>query len=183
MAIDMEAPPVWLLDFDGVINATGPAWGVKPLRMWSPPSRYALGQTYRVRFAAPLIGRIKDVAESGLVEVRWCSTWNGDTDALRAMTGLDFPAAFEVEPNQHWTIVAARKRLAAQNVLEREGRRLIWTDDVEVPFTWELSHATITQGGRALLIRPKERQGLLPAHMDEIDRFVGLETPAEEVAA
>jgi hypothetical protein len=182
-AIDMEAPPIWLLDFDGVINTTSPQWGEKPIKVWSPPSRYALGQTYRVRFAPSLIGRIKDVAESGLVEVRWASTWNGDTDALLAMTGLDFPAAFEVEPNMHWTIVGARKRLAAQHVLEREGRRLIWTDDVEVPFTWELAHAETCRDGRALLIRPKERQGLLPAHLDEIDRYVGLLPVDEEVAA
>lgn len=183
MAIDMQAPPIWLLDFDGVINANSPQWSEKPLKVWSPPSRYQPGQSFRVRFAPSLIGRIKDVAESGLAEVRWASTWNGDTDALRTMTGLDFPVAFEVEPKMHWTVIGARKRLAAQHVLEREQRRLIWTDDVEVPFTWELSHAAITEGGRALLIRPKERQGLLPAHLDEIDQFVGLAPVTEEEVA
>lgn len=183
MTVDMTTPPVWLLDFDGVINAVSPAWGVKTVRRWSPPSKFALGKTYRVRWAQPLIDRIRQVHESGLAEVRWCSTWNMDTDALAEMTGLVFPASFPLEPNLHWTLVSGRKRLAAQAVLEREGRRLIWTDDVEVPFTWELAYSTVTEGGRALLIRPKERVGLTPAHMDQIDRYIGRVPASEEVAA
>lgn len=176
-------PPVWLLDVDGVINAWGPyAASFKKNARWFNPywggekmhkgEAMCQGKEWTVRWSPSLIRRINEAHDTGQVEIRWCSTWNSDTADLARMLGLppDLPIAFNTR-GMHWREIANLKRRNALAILA-DGRPLIWTDDNEVPFTWELSHATMTAGGNALLIRPKEALGLLPGDMDEIDLFI-----------
>lgn len=47
----MARPPVWLLDVDGVINATRPGWGSPPRQA----SVYADGDDWPMRWAPALI--------------------------------------------------------------------------------------------------------------------------------
>ncbi|GAA2643951.1 hypothetical protein GCM10010399_92380 [Dactylosporangium fulvum] len=72
--------------------------------------------------------------------------------------------AFSDEPD------ASAAKLAAARAVLAAGRRLVWTDDDEVPESGPL-RAELTAGGRALLIRPDARRGLTPADLDEIEAF------------
>ena len=65
-------------------------------------------------------------------------------------------------------------KLAAARAVLADGRRLIWTDDVEVPTesSEPVLYAELTADGQGLLIRPDERGGLRPEHMDEIESFI-----------
>ncbi|WP_433076425.1 HAD domain-containing protein [Dactylosporangium sp. CA-052675] len=156
-----EPPPVWLLDVDGVINVKRPGWGAAPLQ----GRAYALGAEWRLRWAPALVQRIRRLHRDGVAEVRWCSTWcawPGEVERLFKLPGLD--RAFGEVPD-----FSVAKLAAARTVL-REGRRLVWTDDVEVPEPGPL-HDELVRDGRALLIRPDPRRGLQPRHLDAIEAF------------
>jgi len=162
-------PPVWLLDVDGVINASRPDWGTAPRRehVWSPSDH----QSYLMRWAPGLIDRIRALHASGTVEVRWCSTWCPDAEALerlwrlppleRALTEVPVPKGAYGWPLK---VEAARAVLAG-------GRRLVWTDDEAVPTSGVL-HDELTADGRALLIAPNPTRGLQPDHVDDIEAFL-----------
>ncbi len=123
-----------------------------------------------IRWAPALITRIRRLADAGLVEVRWCTTWCPDAEVLerlfelpafgRALTAVELDTADETD---------ALKLAAARRVLA-EPRRLVWTDDTAVPARGPLA-GELTAGGRALLIRPHPRRGLRPKDLDRIESF------------
>jgi hypothetical protein len=157
--------PVWLLDVDGVINVGWPEWDGGS----RSGSAYSSGQEFLIRWAPALIERIRGLHERYAVDIRWCSTWCCDADQLERLFGL--PAL-----ERAWTadingLVAAAAKLAAARQVLAEKRRLIWTDDTEVPTDGPL-YDELTRDGRALLIAPHWRRGLLPEHLDAIEAFV-----------
>jgi hypothetical protein len=157
----MPEVPVWLLDVDGVINVKRPGWSAAPFQ----GRAHALGAEWKLRWAPALIARIRTLHGDGVAEVRWCSTWcawPGEVERLFKLPGLD--RAFGDVPD------FSVAKLAAARAVLRAGRRLVWTDDVEVPEAGPLREE-LTRDGRALLIRPDERRGLTPAHLDEIEAF------------
>ncbi|MDP9794377.1 hypothetical protein J2S43_002889 [Catenuloplanes nepalensis] len=162
-------PPVWLLDVDGVINAKKPGWGGPPLRrdVYSPGDDY----TYPLRFAPALIVRLRELIEAERVEVRWCTTWCPEAHLLeRAWSLPPLAVALTQRPLPRGAECWPLKYRAARDVLDVEGRRLIWTDDEALPRPGPDRDA-LTAGGRALLIAPDSRRGLQPADLDAIDRF------------
>lgn len=166
--------PVWLLDVDGVINCTRPGWHAAPFHktVWSNTA----DREFRIRWAPALIQRIRALHRSGLVEIRWCTTWCGDTSGLEHVFGLPaLTSAFEVPAGRY---VGDVKLAAARQVLA-DGRRLIWADDDEVPTSGDL-YDELTRDDRSLLVRPDSRTGLLPEHMDAIETFAAA---GEELAA
>lgn len=158
-------PPVWLLDVDGVVNATRPGWGGPPRKRgcWSASDAYE----YTLRWAPPLVDRIRDLHKAGVVEVRWCTTWCADADALERLWALPTLDRAFTSPDK---VEAPASKLAAARQVLADGRRLIWTDDTEVPLYGEV-HDELIADGRALLIRPKHSTGLQPEHMDMIEAF------------
>lgn len=174
-------PPVMLLDVDGVLNAWGPYPGASKRKprfnaLWDCVMGRGVAtcgdRGWTIKWAPPLIPRLLALYESGAAEIRWATTWAGDTADLERLLGLPaFPAAFDAT-GQHWTKVSQFKRRAAAHVQDVEGRRLIWVDDNEVPHHWELAHAAMSDE-RTLLVRPKEALGLLPTDMDRIEQFCG----------
>lgn len=189
--LDPNGVPVVLLDFDGPLNALGPYPGRTTKRpryndIWgcqmSTGKARTAGRNWIVRWSPLLVQRLIRIHESGRAELRWCSTWNSDADSIERLLGLpELARAFD-NTGKHVLDVPVMKRAAMQHVLEVEKRRAIWIDDMEVPFGWEPMHATLTAGGRALLIRPDGDLGLSPAHMDRIEQYIGL-VPAEQVQA
>jgi hypothetical protein len=156
--------PVWLLDVDGVINVGWPGWDSAP----STGNAYSAGMEFRIRWAPALIARIRALHDRGVVDIRWCSTWCCDADQLERLFSLPrFDRSWTVDINGP---VAAAAKLAAARTVLAEGRRLIWTDDTEVPTSGPV-HDELTRDGRALLIAPNWRSGLLPEHMDAIETF------------
>ncbi len=160
--------PVWLLDVDGVINANNPGWGAAPRRrsVWSS----TLSREFTIRWAPALLTEIRRIHRAGAVEIRWCTTWCGDTKELeRSLSLPPFEPAWTDYRNGR---AGSEAKLAAARAVLAEGRPLIWTDDNEVPLeSWPL-HAELMEAGRALLIRPDERHGLQPKHIAAIATWV-----------
>ncbi|MBO4207527.1 hypothetical protein [Micromonospora echinofusca] len=162
------AVPVWLLDVDGVVNAVRPGWGAPPRSgvAWSAVDHYE----YRLRWAPALVERIRSLHGSGLVEVRWCSTWCPDATALERL--WRFPpleralTVTPVPPGAHsWPL-----KLAAAHRMLSAGRRLVWTDDEAIPTADPVLDAAVT-AGTALLLRPSPGRGLQPADLSAIETF------------
>ncbi|MGC4808477.1 hypothetical protein [Micromonospora sp. DT233] len=165
-------PSVWLLDVDGVLNASRPGWGGPPRRSgcWSSVDNYE----YTMRWAPALIERIRNLNRSGAVELRWCSTWCADATALERLWALP-PLKRAFADPVRGDAASAAKLAAARKVLA-DDRRLIWTDDTEVPLDGDV-HDELVAAGRALLIRPRGSTGLQPEHMDRIEAFARSEAP------
>ncbi|GGM28024.1 hypothetical protein GCM10011608_11100 [Micromonospora sonchi] len=161
-------PPVWLLDVDGVVNASRPGWSAQPRTGYA----YALGQQWKMRWAPALITRIRQLHKAGTVEVRWCTTWCAYADQLERLWALPpLGRAFTDDINGR---AASMAKLAAARQVIAEVRRLIWTDDTEVPLYGEVHDELVAAG--ALLIRPKGSTGLQPGHLDAIEAFARGET-------
>lgn len=171
-AADAIQPPVWLLDVDGVVNASRPGWGGAPrkVHVWSPSD----SSENTVSWAPPLVDRIRVLHNTGRVEVRWCSSWCADADVLERLWRL--PALERAFTEPFGLEAAARVKIASARQVINDGRRLIWTDDTAVPISGELFDE-LTKGGRALLIRPNGRRGLQPGDLDAIETFAKANTP------
>lgn len=149
--------PVWLLDVDGVLNATRPGWG------GPGQARHVNvdGHTLRLRWEPKTVACIRTLHMAAVVEVRWCTTWCPWADTLETLWRLPTLTRAWTEPQPDtWEA----KVTAARAVLD-SGRRLVWTDD-------DLDPAELADtAGRALLIHPQPRRGLRPEHLHEIERF------------
>ena len=85
--------PVWLLDVDGVVNASRPGWGGPP----ATRSIMAEGAAWRMRFSPQMMAGIRAIATTSRAEIRWATTWVGHIDDLSRVFALPtFPAAFEI---------------------------------------------------------------------------------------
>jgi len=156
--------PVWLLDVDGVLNATRPSWGTAPFRAYA----HAGGHEWRMTWAPKLIHRILELHRSGEVEIRWCSTWCNDAAEVERIMHLPkFPPAFVVPDGGY----VGDLKLAAARAVLADDCRLIWTDDDETPTCGPI-YDELTAGGRGLLIAPNPRRGLQPPDLDAIEEFL-----------
>lgn len=158
-------PPIWLLDFDGVINVTRPGWGGPPHKA----NVIAAGEPWPIRWAPTLVDRIRRLHLDEVVEVRWCSTWCAYADVLEDALRLPSLGRAFTEPLNGNAAVLA-KTMAASAVLDVEGRRLVWTDDEVVPHSGDLFDEQVADG-RALLIAPKPNCGLQPDDLERIEAF------------
>lgn len=161
-----QTRPVWLLDVDGVINVNRPGdWGGKLATGQASDGR----RTYTLRWAPALIDRIRALATSGLVDIRWCTTWCPWAEQLEALWDLPkLDRAWTEDINGQ---AAATAKLEAAERVIASGGPLIWTDDTETP-GWGPLYDEWTADGRALLIQPSGWYGLRPADMDAIEGFV-----------
>lgn len=159
--------PVWLLDFDGVVNVDEPGWGGGEVlaSVWNATALRA----FKIRWAPSLIDRIRDIHVQGLAEIRWCTTWCSDIAALEPALGLEGLGCTFAEPINGRA--AAMGKLAAASQVLADRRRLVWTDDSEVPESGD-TYDRLTFDGQALLIAPDHRHGLQPEDLDAIEAFL-----------
>lgn len=156
--------PVLLLDVDGTLNADDPHWGCAPHRGHA----YAHGFGYRMRWAPPLVSAIRSIAMGGLAEVMWSTTWCGNTAQIENLMGFPhFEDAFTIEPGKSVALLKLESAVA----LARAGRNVIWCDDHDIPQPGSVLDRVLVKAG-ALLVRPQERNGLTPEHMDAITRHI-----------
>ena len=160
--------PVWLLDVDGVLNASKPGWSGSPVTR----TAYAGAKAFPLRFAPALIRRIRAVHERGTVEVRWATTWVDHIDqVVRVMRLPAWACAFSLGRGE--VDAESAKYAAALHVVEVERRPLIWTDDEAIPVEGSPAHRRLREAGpRVLLIRPRSNRGLQPEHLDQIRHFL-----------
>lgn len=166
----MTAPTTWLLDVDGVLNASKPGWSAAPRK----GTAFAGMDGFTIRWAPALIARIKQIRATGLVDIVWCTTWCPWADQIERLFGLPELERAWVDELRGWYAREA-KRAAAHDVLE-QGNRLVWTDDEAFPYDGSSFPAD-----RALLIAPRPNRGLQPDDLNLIEAFVKNEAPAVEV--
>lgn len=177
----MTELPVWLLDIDGVLNATAiwlkdadrlnrpvHAW---PVEDWIDSRVWASKRSYRILVAKPVIDFINRIHESGVVEIRWHTTWQNLAGNVAVEFGLpDFPVQYAPEFIQRSTSDGWWKLPAVWRVLA-EGRRVVWTDDdVNVELT-DQQKLTLAAAG-CLAISPHYMTGLCRDHLVKIEEFL-----------
>lgn len=162
---------VWLLDVDGVINASRPSWGGAPTRR----SVMAKGREWRISFAPDLITRIRRIVKAGQLEIRWCTTWCPDIVEIQKVTGLPpLRRCWYEEPGAP-AAADSLKFAAAARVLT-EGRRLVWTDGEIFERIPGALRRRLADPRRCLLLAPAPKKGLQPEHLDYIEAFAARET-------
>lgn len=175
-----ERRPLWLLDVDGVLNANKPGWGGAPHRR----DILADGVFWKIRWAPALATRIRALHRSSLVEIRWATSWIGNTAPLAAALALpDFEPAYpNPAPGQAHTDLHNDCKQGAAFAVLCSGRRLIWTDDEAIPAIGPLADALAdaVQAGGALAIAPRPNRGLQPGHLDAIEAFIEMPTTEGE---
>lgn len=165
-----EAPkPVWLLDVDGVLNATDPGWD-GPHRQGNA---VANGMTFRLRWAPGLVARIARLHRSGSVEVRWATTWVDEIEQVERLLRLPrFPTAFTGLGAAPSVKAPSLKWAAALEVVEGERRPLLWTDDDAIT-SWEAGIRRLGATGLpVMLVAPDPHTGLQPDHLAAIEDFL-----------
>jgi hypothetical protein len=154
--------PVLLLDVDGVLNASRAGWSAPPRSGWATSNDV----WYRMRWEPRLMVRLRLLLDAGSLEIRWATSWVGDTDRLEVLFDLPhLPSAWD--PATPVPNIDAAKRGAA-TTLAAAGRRVIWVDD-EAFVGWD-GRAGLEDAGH-LLIAPRSGRGLRPEDMDRIEEF------------
>lgn len=162
-----ESVPIWLLDVDGVLNAVcHPSRPPQTWDHWRSGTAVAAGKRFAITFSPDLMAGIRELHESGVVEIRWLTTWAHDANrSLRELLELpEFPVAGEpVYAGAWWKLPCAVRAAEAE-------RPLIWTDD-------DLDAAVTARRWAAdtgvLAIAPHPAVGLIPADLDAIRTFCG----------
>lgn len=154
--------PVWLLDVDGVINATRAGWGSSPHH----GTAHYRGVGYTMRWSAIALQRIRHLHQQCL-EVRWCTTWCPEAPQLEALFSLPSLGCALTPEQASGVDVDTHKQRAAHHVLHVEQRPLIWTDDQAIP-----SDAASFDTPNALLLSPNPSRGLRPEHLDYVEAWV-----------
>jgi hypothetical protein len=189
--------PLWLLDVDGVLNAVAkrPDRGV--WRDWRRGSASADGVTWPIWFSPTVTGTVARLHESGVVEVRWLTTWGAQANGeLRTLFGLPELAVAGEPPHvagdhgadSHGEAVALEanggraswwKLDAVRRIVGDEPERpVIWTDDdlggERDAVTWVERNVP-----RRLLVSPRPDVGLTPRQLRAIRSYCGDEDQDE----
>jgi len=148
----MTVHTTWLLDIDGVVNASRAGWSRAP----EVSHAFIPGRSFRMRYEPQLIKLINDMVGIG-VNVMLCSTWCMYPVNIRQALGLpDLPNAFEAGPS---TDVWQAKIDAAHQ--SADVGRLVWTDD-DLTADVAASVHPVCKYGPPLIIRPRSSMGLRP---------------------
>ncbi len=165
--------PVLLLDVDGVVNA---------LRL-DPPDGWQRGlfHGFLITWDPTVTARLRELHESGRVEIQWLTTWAENADQVLAEPlglprGLRTHARPGIEPTGFAGSLGGAagwwKLAAAQEVAEAEpDRRIVWIDDdlgdraVET-VEWLSAHPHV------LVVAPDVFEGLTHAQLDEIEAWL-----------
>lgn len=166
-------PPVLLLDVDGVLNALEPEL----------PENWRRGtfHGFVLSWDPTVTARLRELHESGRVELQWLTTWTERADQLLAEPmglprGLHTHLRDGVESTGfggRWGGEAGWWKLdAARAVAEAEpGRRIVWIDD-------DLAHRADDTGewlaanGHVLVVAPDYIRGLTHAELDRVEAWL-----------
>jgi hypothetical protein len=166
--------PILLLDVDGVLNAA---------RLDLPEGwRRGTFNGFVLSWDPTVTARLRELHESGRVEIQWLTTWTTDADRLLAEPmglprGLRTHARGDAAPTGFagafggaagwWKLAAAREVAAAE-----PDRRIVWVDDdlaeqAADTGEWLAAHPHV------LVVAPSLSVGLTHAQLDEIEAWLG----------
>ncbi|SFL38206.1 HAD domain-containing protein [Geodermatophilus ruber] len=165
--------PILLLDVDGVLNAAR----VDLPQGW----KRGTFNGFVLSWDPTVTARLRELHESGRVEIQWLSTWAGDADRLLAEPmglprGLKVHAREEAAPTGFLGVFGGqagwRKLDLARAVAEAEpDRRIVWIDD-------DLAMQAADTGGwlaahpHVLVVAPDLFVGLTHEQLDEIEAWL-----------
>lgn len=182
---------IWLLDFDGVINALSKRGGHAYWPQWSTATvTHPEGDLTRagapvllpLLWSPAVIAAVGEAVCAG-IDVRWLSTWREHTQLLPAIipglpnlpwldeTILNAPARASLDPrlameSGHWKVEVAKAYVPADATL-------LWTEDsltVDVlSESWRRSRTASTT-----LIRPRPATGLVSRQVNEIRTWISI---------
>ncbi|MBS4102781.1 hypothetical protein [Tsukamurella paurometabola] len=186
--------PIWLLDFDGVVNV-GPL-STRPRRaqpnrrvqrwtefasasVWSESAERA----FLLRWSPEVISVIADAVAAG-IDVRWLTTWREESAIFSTVIPglpelpfldeaiLDPTVRDALDPRDRLRSGQWKADVAAAYV--PDGVPLLWTDDsTELrDLTRRWRRARKEQGGPTVHIVPNEDDGLLPSDVETIRDFI-----------
>ncbi|MGY1805043.1 HAD domain-containing protein [Blastococcus sp. SYSU D00922] len=171
------APPVLLLDVDGVLNA---------VRRDLPEGwRRGTFNGYVLSWDPTVVARLRAWHEAGRVELQWLTTWTRLADELLAESmglprGLRTHDRDDVLPTgfggERRGISGWWKLAAARAVAEAEPRRrIVWIDDdladqAEDTTEWLAAH------GHVLVVAPDFGTGLTHAELDRVEAWLAADS-------
>jgi Swiss Army Knife RNA repair-like protein len=168
-----DAVPILLLDVDGVLNA-----GPRGLRDGWERGTF---NGYVLSWDPTITARLRELHESGRVELQWLTTWTTDADALLAEPmglprGLRTHARAEAAPTGFagplggaggwWKLGAAR-----DVALEDADRRIVWIDD-DLAQQAEDTEEWLAANAHVLVIAPDMSTGLTHAQLDQVEAWL-----------
>ena len=165
--------PILLLDVDGVLNAA----------LLDPPEGWKRGifKGFALSWDPTITARLRELHESGRVEIQWLTTWAEDADRLLAepmglprglkahgREGAD-PTGFSGELRGQagwWKLAAARAVAEAE-----PDRRIIWIDD-DLAEQAADTGAWLAAHPHVLVVAPDLFVGLTHEQLDEIEAWL-----------
>jgi hypothetical protein len=165
--------PILLLDVDGVLNAA---------RVYAPEGwRQGTFNGFLLSWDPTITARLRELHESGRVEIHWLTTWTTNADRLLAEPmglprGLRTHAPDDAAPTGFlgplggrsgwWKLAAARAVAAAE-----PDRRIVWIDDdlaqqAADTGEWLAAHPHV------LVIAPDLFAGLTHEQLDEVEAWL-----------
>ncbi len=170
--------PIWLLDIDGVINASPYR---TPTYLW-PADQWTQGvvrggtRDWPITVATPVLDFINHVHNHKWAEVVWLTTWQKDANNVSDVMGLPRLRVLENpmtdgtryhDSNKWWKLSEALTQIAT-------GRPVIWTDDDLSRRVKDLARGAGLPDQHLLLLSPNSDEGLAPKHLGMIADFIGM---------
>ncbi|MGY1714201.1 HAD domain-containing protein [Geodermatophilus sp. SYSU D01106] len=166
--------PILLLDVDGVLNA--------PRRELPAGWRQGSFNGYRLAWDPTITARLRELHESGRVEIQWLTTWAGDADRLLAEPmglprGLRVHARAGAAPTGFLGIFGGGsgwwKLTAAQEVAAAEpDRRIVWIDD-DLAEQADDTGDWLAANPHVLVVAPDLYVGLTHEQLDRVEEWLG----------
>jgi hypothetical protein len=171
--------PLWLLDVDGVINATSMcvASHIYPLASWQ--RLHVDG--FQITAAKPVLDLLHMVHDDGLAEIRWHTTWQDRAWDVGEALGLpEFPVQYTDEWPDSSEKAARRMmvglprwwKVRAVYDLLGEGHRVLWTDDDIFPELPAVHRQKLKTLGKVRMLSPVSLYGIQPGEIRMIKRFL-----------
>lgn len=155
----MSVKGVWMLDIDGVVNASHPeegGWSEVASGVAIPAVRGEVdGFGYPIRWAPGLLGEILQICKQHELKLMLCSTWCGQSRNLLEVLGINIEEAWSTPGHggRAWLVKWSTVRAIAAEV-----ERVIWTDD-------DLVYTSARMPENVFPLAPNERTGLSRADL------------------
>jgi len=165
--------PVWLLDFDGVLNAVAAQGDTTVWRDWrrSPPDTPPENIPWFL-WAPEAVTVVQDAVSAG-VRVIWLTDWESGTTRIHE-TIAELPAGLEYltraarGPSRHWKANAAREAVP-------DAAPLLWTDDhlrARILREHSTKEWVAQRAGDTTVISPNKRVGVTPRDVRTIREWI-----------
>jgi hypothetical protein len=165
--------PILLLDVDGVLNAA----------RLDLPDGWQRGtfNGFVLSWDPTVTARLRELHESGRVEIQWLTTWTTNADRLLAEPmglprGLKTHAPTDMAPTGFLGPLGGRsgwwKLVAAREVAEAEpDRRIVWIDD-DLALQAAETGEWLAANSHVLVVAPDLFVGLTHQQLDEIEAWL-----------